>query len=67
MRRCANTFGTIQHVEVSLEKFAFHPVNIFNIILTFNQLWYEMKSYDELKAEMEAIQQQMVECSNRTR
>ena len=32
---------------------------IYNMRLTRNQLRCEFKSYDELKAEMEAIQQQM--------
>lgn len=38
-----------------------HYTKIYNIRLTHNRWRCEMKSYDELKTEMEAIQQQMVE------
>jgi len=40
---------------------------IYNIRLTLNRRRYEMKSYDELKAEMEAIQQQIVEAKKNER
>ena len=39
----------------------------YNIKLTLNLWRCEMKSYDELKAEMEAIQQQMVEAKKNER
>ena len=38
-----------------------------NIKLTLNQRTCKVKSYDELKAEMEAIQQQMVEAKKNER
>ena len=61
--RHANTFVTIQHVTASVEKTCC-PTHkqIYNIILTLNR-----DSLDELKAEMEAIQQQMVEAKKNER
>ena len=43
------------------------PNIIHNIRLILNLWKYEMKSYDDLKAEMEAIQQQMVEAKKSER
>ena len=40
---------------------------MYNTRPTHNQQRCEMKSYDELKAEMEAIQQQMVEAKKNER
>jgi hypothetical protein len=40
---------------------------IYKIRLTLNKRRCEMKSYDELKAEMEAIQQQMIEAKKNER
>jgi len=49
-------------------KLAVHPFNkSISINLTHNQRRYVMKSYDELKAEMEAIQQQMIEAKKTKR
>jgi hypothetical protein len=42
-------------------------IQIYSIKLTLNIWRREMKSYDELKAEMEAIQQQMVEAKKSER
>ena len=48
---------TIEHVKVGVEKTCFPTIlQIYKIKLTLNQPRCEMKSYDELKAEMEAIQ-----------
>ena len=45
------------HAAASVDKSALHPLKIFVIRLTFNPWRCEMKSYDEQKAVMEAIQQ----------
>ena len=58
----ANTFPYIQPLSADLEKkLLFISLKNLYLKIVHNQRWYEMKSYDELKAEMEAIQQQIVE------
>jgi hypothetical protein len=42
------------------ENYFYHRQQIYNIRLTLNLRRCVMKSYDELKAEMEAIQQQIM-------
>ncbi len=49
------------------KKCAGTPLKIYNIILKLNLWRCEMKSYYELKAEMEAIQQQTVEAEKNER
>lgn len=44
-----------------------HYKQIYKIRLALNQWRCEVKSYDELKAEMEAIQQQVVEAKKNER
>lgn len=68
MRRDKNTFPYIQRITADVEKtcFSIDKLN-YNISLTHNQWRCEMKSYDKLKAEIEAIQQQMVEAKKNER
>ena len=68
MRRCANTFVIIQHVSTSVEKKNFSTDELtYNTRVTHNLWSCKMKSYDELKAEMGTIQQQMVEAKKNER
>ena len=50
-----------------MESLSSSPYQIYNIRLTFNRWRCQVNSYDELKAEMEAIQQQMVEAKKNER
>jgi hypothetical protein len=62
VRRYANTVPYIQYVTADVEKTCFSIVElIYLITLTLNQRKCEMKSFDDMKSEMEAIQQKMVE------
>ena len=68
VRRCANTFVIIQDVTARVEKTCFSTDELIYNIRLILILWRcEMKSYDELKAEMETIQQQMAEAKKNER
>jgi hypothetical protein len=67
VKRYPKTFVTIQNATASVEKRASYPFNKYNIKIIPKLCRYEMKSYNELKAEMEAIQQQMVEAKKNER
>ena len=68
MRRCANTFVELQHTALDVEKTCFPTFpKIYIMTQTLIQMRCVMKSYDELKAEMETIQQQMVEAKKNER
>ena len=62
VKRCAVTFARIQHTAIDVKKTCFQTFfKIYIMTQTLIQKRYLMKSYDELKAEMETIQQQMAE------
>jgi hypothetical protein len=68
VRHYENGFATSQNITARVEKMCFPTPNIIHNIRLILNLWkYEMKSYDDLKAEMEAIQQQMVEAKKSER
>jgi len=68
VRRCTNTFVTIQHIAASVENTRCSSfLKFYNVRLTLKLWRCEIKSYDELKAEMGAIQQQMVEAKKKER
>jgi predicted amino acid-binding ACT domain protein len=61
VKRCAVTFARIQHTAIDVKKTCFQTFfKIYMMTQPIIQRRCVLKSYDELKAEMEKIQQQMV-------
>ena len=61
VRRCANILGNNQRIAENVDNRTIILQQIYNIKLIFNERRFEIKSSDELEAEMEAIEQKMVE------
>lgn len=68
MRRCENTLIELQYTALDFEKTCF-PTFFKNYIMTYSAIErrYVMESFDELKGEMETIQQQMAEAKKNER
>ena len=61
-------FCLLQHTELDVEKTCFQTFfKIYMVTKALNQRGCVMKSYDELKTEMETIQQQMAEAKKNER